>query len=57
MDHPKINKTAEPFFVPAGKTGHLLVHGFTSTPKEMQKSGKREIKSESPHWGSGLPVM
>lgn len=28
--------TAEPFFIPAGKTGCLLIHGFTGTPKEMR---------------------
>jgi carboxylesterase len=27
--------TAEPFFFPGDKTGCLLVHGFTGTPKEM----------------------
>jgi carboxylesterase len=30
---------AEPFFLPAGKTGCLLVHGFTGTPKEMRLMG------------------
>ncbi|MRR30872.1 alpha/beta fold hydrolase, partial [bacterium] len=28
--------TAEPFFIPGGKTGCLLIHGFTGTPKEMR---------------------
>ena len=28
--------SAEPFFIPGGKTGCLLVHGFTGTPKEMR---------------------
>ncbi|MBA4383723.1 MAG: hypothetical protein C0410_03225 [Anaerolinea sp.] len=28
--------TAEPFFIPGGKIGCLLVHGFTGTPKEMR---------------------
>lgn len=28
--------TAEPFFIPGGETGCLLVHGFTGTPKEMR---------------------
>lgn len=28
--------TAEPFFMPGSKTGCLLVHGFTGTPKEMR---------------------
>ena len=31
--------TAEPFFFPGGKTGCVLVHGFTGTPKEMQLMG------------------
>ena len=30
---------AEPFFLPAGKTGCVLVHGFTGTPKEMRLMG------------------
>jgi carboxylesterase len=30
---------AEPFFLPAGKSGCLLVHGFTGTPKEMRLMG------------------
>lgn len=28
--------TAEPFFIPGGKTGCLLLHGYTGTPKEMR---------------------
>jgi carboxylesterase len=28
--------TAEPFFIPGGKVGCLLLHGFTGTPKEMR---------------------
>lgn len=28
--------TAEPFFIPGGNAGCLLVHGFTGTPKEMR---------------------
>ena len=31
--------TAEPFFVAGGKTGCLLLHGFTGTPKEMRMLG------------------
>jgi len=31
--------TAEPFFIPGGNTGCLLVHGFTGTPKEMRMLG------------------
>jgi carboxylesterase len=32
--------TAEPFFLPGGKTGVLLIHGFTGTPKEMVWMGE-----------------
>lgn len=31
--------TAEPFFIPGGSVGCLLVHGFTGTPKEMRMLG------------------
>lgn len=30
---------AEPFYLPAGKIGCLLVHGFTGAPKEMRLMG------------------
>ena len=30
---------AEPFFLPGGKTGCLVVHGFTGTPLEMRGLG------------------
>ncbi|MBK8617527.1 MAG: alpha/beta fold hydrolase [Anaerolineales bacterium] len=33
-------KTAEPFFLPGGRTGILLIHGFTGTPKEMRWMGE-----------------
>jgi carboxylesterase len=33
-------QTAEPFFLPGNKTGVLLVHGFTGTPKEMRWMGE-----------------
>lgn len=32
--------TAEPFFLPGGTVGCLLVHGFTGTPKEMRWLGE-----------------
>ena len=32
-------QTAEPFFISGGKTGCLLIHGFTGTPKEMRMLG------------------
>lgn len=31
---------AEPFFLPGGETGCLVVHGFTGTPKEMRGIGE-----------------
>jgi len=31
--------TAEPFFFSGGKTGCVLIHGFTGTPKEMRLMG------------------
>jgi carboxylesterase len=31
---------AEPFFLPGGDTGCLVVHGFTGTPKEMREVGE-----------------
>jgi len=31
--------TAEPFFLPGGKTGCVMVHGFTGAPKEMRLMG------------------
>lgn len=36
MSDPLTIPSAEPFFIPGGKTGCLLVHGFTGTPKEMR---------------------
>ncbi|WKZ41377.1 MAG: alpha/beta fold hydrolase [Anaerolineales bacterium] len=32
--------TTEPFFLPGGRTGILLIHGFTGTPKEMRWMGE-----------------
>ena len=37
---PQIIPTTEPFFLPGGKTGCLLIHGFTGTPKEMHWMGE-----------------
>ncbi len=37
---PLIIPSAEPFYVPGGPTGCLLVHGFTGTPKEMRWMGE-----------------
>jgi carboxylesterase len=33
-------QTAEPFFLSGGRTGCLLIHGFTGTPKEMRWMGE-----------------
>ncbi len=35
-----VQKNAEPFFYPGGKTGILLVHGFTGSPSEMRPLGQ-----------------
>ncbi len=37
---PQIIPTAEPFFFPGSRTGCLLIHGFTGTPKEMRWMGE-----------------
>ena len=37
--------TAEPFFLQGNKTGILLIHGFTGTPKEMRWMGESLNKS------------
>lgn len=37
---PQIIPTAEPFFFPGNRTGCLLIHGFTGTPKEMHWLGE-----------------
>ncbi|MBN1146746.1 MAG: alpha/beta fold hydrolase [Anaerolineales bacterium] len=40
MKEALITPTAEPFFFPGSRTGCLLVHGFTGTPKEMRWLGE-----------------
>jgi len=40
MDNQQIIPTAEPFLFVAGKTGCVLVHGFTGAPKEMRLMGE-----------------
>ena len=37
---PEIIPTAEPFLFPGSRTGCLLIHGFTGTPKEMRWMGE-----------------
>ncbi|MBI5945441.1 MAG: alpha/beta fold hydrolase [Chloroflexi bacterium] len=36
----QIIPTTEPFFLPGSRTGILLIHGFTGTPKEMHWMGE-----------------
>lgn len=36
----RILSGAEPFFFPGGRTGCLLIHGFTGTPFEMRELGQ-----------------
>lgn len=40
MENQMIIPTAEPFYFPGGRTGCLLVHGFTGAPKEMRSLGE-----------------
>lgn len=40
MTNPLIIPTAEPFFFPGGRTGCLMVHGLTGSPKEMRWMGE-----------------
>src|SRR5512146_2320437 len=37
---PSLIATAEPFLFPGSRTGCLLIHGFTGTPKEMRWMGE-----------------
>lgn len=37
---PQIIPTAEPFLLPGSRTGCLLIHGYTGTPKEMRWMGE-----------------
>jgi carboxylesterase len=37
---PQTLPTAEPFFFPGNRTGILLLHGYTSAPKEMRWMGE-----------------
>lgn len=39
MSQANIIPSAEPFLIPGGKTGCLLLHGWTGTPKEMRMLG------------------
>jgi carboxylesterase len=35
-----IQRSPQPFFYPGGKTGILLIHGFTGTPSELRPMGQ-----------------
>ncbi|MFC7439911.1 alpha/beta hydrolase [Laceyella putida] len=35
-----VQRSPEPFFYPGGKTGILLLHGFTGTPSELRPMGQ-----------------
>jgi carboxylesterase len=35
-----VQRSPEPFFYPGGKTGILLIHGFTGTPSELRPMGQ-----------------
>ncbi len=39
MPFPQTIPSAEPFYLPASRTGCVLVHGLTGTPKEMRWMG------------------
>ena len=40
LETPLIIPNAEPFLLPGGRTGCLLIHGFTSMPSEMRYLGQ-----------------
>ena len=40
MPDTNIIQSAEPFFLPGGSVGCLLIHGFTGSPKEMRGLGE-----------------
>ena len=40
MNHSPIIAGAEPFVLPGGRTGCLLIHGFTGSPFEMRELGE-----------------
>ncbi|MBM3137636.1 MAG: alpha/beta fold hydrolase [Chloroflexi bacterium] len=46
MANQLIIPTAEPFLLNAGKTGCVLVHGFTGAPKEMRLMGEALYRYE-----------
>ncbi len=45
MRETQTMQSAEPFFIPGGKNGCLLIHGFTGTPKEMRMLGDSLARS------------
>jgi carboxylesterase len=40
MERPFIMPGAEPYYLPGNKTGCLMIHGFTGTPKELRWMGE-----------------
>ena len=40
MNYPPLLPSAEPFLFPGNRTGCLLIHGITGTPKEMRLLGE-----------------
>ena len=36
----RIMKGGQPFFIPGGRTGCLVVHGFTASPQEVRRLGE-----------------
>lgn len=36
----RIMKGGQPFFIPGGRTGCLIVHGFTASPQEVRRLGE-----------------
>ena len=52
---PQIIPTAEPFLLPGSRTGCLLIHGFTGTPKEMRWLGEHLAEQGFSVLGIRLP--
>src|SRR6266545_2885177 len=52
---PQIIPTAEPFLLPGNKTGCLLIHGFTGTPKEMRWMGEYLNREHGFTWLDARP--
>lgn len=44
MNRGRVIPTAEPFFFPGGRTGCLVIHGFTGAPREVRLLGEHMAK-------------